>query len=131
MERGSFSSCTRELVECLEKGIAEKSAFKRGVGVLSCSVKTAACDVETIWFSLTDDLPPVEKDDLFSPEPREGDGDGIFPEIPDDADETADQEENGADLLKEMRRLRHEREVFEKNQIEIREQAAKSLKKKD
>jgi hypothetical protein len=131
MERGSFSFCTRELVSCLETKIAEKSAFKRGLGVLTCSAKTAVCDVETIWFALTDDMPPVEQDDLFSPERREGDGDGIFPDVPEEAEETAERKENGPDLLEEMRRLRREREVFEKNQIEIRKQAAKSLKKTD
>ena len=130
MQRGSFAYCTESLVHCMEEETTGGNVFSKGAGILTCGVKTLWCDLETIWFFLTDDamddkslvgepLPDegsaVERD--FVPAERAAFSSGDF----------KDEEMSGPELKKEMERLRAEREVFEKNQTEMRKKIFETL----
>lgn len=143
MERGSFASCTYELVDCLENGAQKGNALSKGASVLSCAVRTLVCDVETIWFYMTDDKPKDEtllsvplpsettdEESLLTEKVYENHENPIFDEqFVYENKEIEEKEETAEDLKKEMERLRREREFFEQKQNEMRLFFSEKLKK--
>lgn len=137
LEKGTFAYCTDELVHCLEETALTEKGVKRAVNVLKCAVKLPVCDVHTIWFMLTDERSGVQQELDKTPEEKtaetsfenktKGDienGLTVFENEP-------EEEISGPALFEEMKRLRREREIFEKNQNELRKKIFEALESKN
>ena len=58
------------MVHCLEENVLSEKGVKKGVNVLKCAVKLPVCDVQTIWFMLTDERFEVQPELNEMPEEK-------------------------------------------------------------
>lgn len=158
MEKGSFAYCTDSLVRCLEDEAMTQKGLKKSMSIMKCSVRTLWCDLETLFFAATTrkrsadllETPLAEEEEgvetLENPRTFENaaseseafaapaasfeetvraleeSGAGGFPVL-------EEKEMTGPELLEEMKRLRKEREFFEKNRNEFHKKVFEALEK--
>lgn len=158
MEKGSFAYCTDSLVRCLEDEAMTQKGLKKSVAIMKCSVRTLWCDLETLFFAATtrkrsadlletplaeeaEGVETLENPRTFENAASESEafaapaasfeetvraleesGAGGFPVL-------EEKEMTGPELLEEMKRLRKEREFFEKNQNEFHKKVFEALEK--